>query len=430
MQAQAHAAFAPDEYQDNRTIFLLDYDSFFARCMQQAYPPLRGKPMAVRGPASGAIIIAASTEAKALGIKTGTPLNEAKSLCPNILFVPPDMDMYVDVCTKSLRVLTSYTNLVEPFSIDEAFIDVTDLMEVYDNPQILAQHIKQDLRMELGDGITCSIGIAPNKMLAKLVSHFHKPDGITRVLQNDIPELVKRIALIDICGIGPRVLKRLNRLGIYTVEQLGRFPRDLLVREFGVLGNLYWLWGRGMDLSPVTPYHQQDDEKSIGHTQTMEKPVYSRGEVDGVLMRLCERVGRRLRSKRFMARTFHMWLSFNDDPGGIGGRRTMPHAVDSTMEIYAEAQRFMPTYGLPHPIRRVSVCVSNLCRGDMQLSLVEDRLKKQKLQQMMDAVNDKYGELTVAPAAHFKCINDIPRGGPVNALRKRYAVDNKDALHP
>ena len=272
VQAQAQAAFRPEAAQE-RIIFLLDYDSFFARCMQQAYPPLRGKPVGIRGPAKGTAIIAASTEAKAHGVKVGMHINEAMRFCPQLIPVHADMEMYGEMCTQSLRVLTRYTDRVEPFSIDEAFLDVTDLAHDFGDAHMLAQQIKRDLRAALGPQITCSIGIGPNKMLAKLVSDFHKPDGITHVTPAEIPALLKQIALTDICGIGPRVERRLQRLGIYTVEQFGRIPREVLVKEFGVLGHVYWLWGQGIDLAPVTPYHQQAEEKSIGHGLTLPEAV-------------------------------------------------------------------------------------------------------------------------------------------------------------
>jgi DNA polymerase-4 len=414
---------------DGRIIFLLDYDSFFARCMQQAYPPLRGKPVAIHGPARGSIIIAASTEAKARGVKTTMFISEARRLCPDLVVVASDMDMYADICTRSLRVLTRYTDRVEPFSIDEAFIDMTDVVPRFGDVHMLAQQLKHDLRRELGANITCSIGIAPNRMLAKLVVEFHKPDGIMHVTEAEIPALLKHIKLDDICGIGPRVLRRLNKLGIYSVEQMGRVPRETLTREFGVLGHLYWLWGQGIDLTPVTPYHQQDEEKSMGHTVTLARPVYTRKQFDAILLRLCERTGRRLRQKEFLGRTVSLWVAYEErmlregDPRGFGGRRTLGQPTDDTLAIFNAAQAFVPGPTLPYPIMQVNVSMNNLCRHSLQLSLMEDRLRARSLQQTLDTVNDRYGEFTLARASLFYYNIPLPDGPPVNGLRKRYAVD-------
>ena len=427
IQAQAAAAFCP-EAAGERTIFLLDYDSYFARCMQQAYPPLRGKPVGIRGPAKGTAIIAASTEAKARGVKVGMHINEALRWCPALVPIAADMNMYGEICTRSLRVLTVCTDKVEPFSIDEAYMDVTDLIDGPDDAHMLAKRIKVDLKAELGPNITCSVGIAPNKMLAKLVSGFHKPDGITHVTPAEVPGMLKQIALTDICGIGPRVERRLKRLGIYTVEQLGRIPRETLVREFGVLGHVYWLWGHGIDLAPVAPYHAQQAEKSMGHGVTLPEAVNSRRTFDGVLLRLCERIGRRLRAGRFLGRLVHLHVGYDSDNWrgpmlGFGGRRKLDAHTDDSLQIYAAAQSLLPGPGLAQPVRRVNVCVSDLRRGDLQLSLVEDRVKQHNLQQAVDAVNDRFGEFTVMRGALLHDTFPLRNGPPGHGLCKRFNVD-------
>ena len=423
VQAQATAAFT-EQTPEERVIFLLDYDSFFARCMQQAYPPLRGKPVGIRGPAKGTAIIAASTEAKARGVKVGMHVNEATRCCPQLLAVRADMDMYGEICTKSLRVLTGYTDLVEPFSIDEAFLDATALVEEFGDAHMLAQQIKRDLRAVLGPHITCSIGIGPNKMLAKLVCSFHKPNGITHVATADIPALLKQIRLTDICGIGARVERRLQRLGIYTVEQLGHIPRELLVREFGVLGHVYWLWGQGTDLAPVAPYHTQAAEKSIGHGLTLPEAVHERRTLDGVLLRLCERVGRRMRRRGFLGRHVHLWGRYDGQEGGdFGGHRLLAHYVDDSMSIYHAVQALLPPGGLPAPVRQVQVTMGDLRRNAaLQLSLEEDRAKQRRLQQAMDAVNDRFGEFTVIRGTTLLDTFPLRNGPPGHGFCKRFDV--------
>ncbi len=424
IQAQAMAAVHPLPTEE-RTIFLLDYDSFFARCMQQAYPPLRGKPVGIRGPAKGTAIIAASTEAKQRGVGVGTHINEAQRLCPDLIPVHADMDMYGDICTRALRVLTSFTDKVEPFSIDEAFLDVTDLARDYGDPHMLAQQIKDELRRELGDTITCSIGIAPNKILAKLVSGFHKPDGITHVTAAEIPELLRQIDITNICGIGPRVARRLQRLGIYTIPHLARIPREVLVKEFGVLGHVYWLWGQGIDLAPVTPYHQQAEEKSISHGLTLPEAVDTRRQLDGVLLRLCERTGRRLRRKEFLGRTVHLWARYDgfDNPGGFGGQRRLPAYTDDSQQIYQAVQSLIPGPGLQQPVRQLQIGISALRHNAIQLSLLEDRVRQRNLQQAMDLANDKFGEFTLMRATLLFDTFPLRNGPPGHGFCKRFAVD-------
>jgi len=430
IQAQAHAAFCPEAVAA-RVIFLLDYDSFFARCMQQAYPPLRGKPVGIRGPAKGTAIIAASTEAKARGVKVGMHINEALRWCPGLEAVRADMDMYGEICTKSLRVLTSYTDKVEPFSIDEAFLDATDLVAEFGDPHMLAQHLKHELRAVLGAGITCSIGIGPNKMIAKVVSGMHKPDGITHYTAAETPTLLAQIRLSDICGIGSRVERRLNRLGIYTVERLGRFPRETLIKEFGVLGNVYWLWGQGIDLAPVTPYHAQAQEKSVGHGLTLPEAVPQRGALVGILQRLCERVGRRLRRLGLMGRTLHVWARYDghEPHDGFGGRRTLPHCTDVSQEIFQSALAFVPQPALPHPVRQLQVTMSDLRRNVLQLSLLEDRVRQRDAQRAMDQVNDRFGDFSVMPATVLLDTFPLRNGPPGHGFCKRFAIDGPGSGH-
>ncbi len=422
--AQAKAAFAPVEA-ETRVIFLLDYDSFFARCMQQAYPPLRGKPVGIRGPAKGTAIIAASTEAKARGVKVGMHINEALRCCPDLEAVRADMDMYGEICTKSLRVLTGHTDKVEPFSIDEAYLDMTELAARFGDPAMLAQQLKRDLRAVLGRNITCSIGIGPNKMIAKLVSSFNKPDGITHISPDEVPGLLTSIRLSDICGIGSRVERRLNRLGIYTVERLGQFPRETLVREFGVLGNVYWLWGQGVDLAPVTPYHRQAQEKSVGHGLTLPEAVPDRRGFDGILQRLCERCGRRLRRLGLLGRTVHLWARYDgyETHDGFGGRRTL--GPDISRELWQAVASFIPGPQLPQPVRQVQLTVSDLKRNVLQLSLVEDRVQQRAVQQAMDKVNDRFGDFTVMPATVLLDTFPLRNGPPGHGLCKRYVVDEE-----
>jgi DNA polymerase-4 len=422
VQAQAQAAWGGEVVE--RTIFLLDYDSYFARCMQQAYPPLRGQPVGIRGPAKGTAVIAASTEAKRRGVKVGMHFKLAERLCPDLVLVKADMDMYGEIATRSLQVLTRFTDRVEPFSIDEAFLDVTDLVPIFGDPHMLAQQIKRELRAEIGPYITCSIGIGPNKMLAKLVVDFHKPDGITHVTPATAPAVLGQIALTDICGIGARIARRLQRLGIYTVAQLGCFPREGLVREFGVLGHVYWLWGQGIDLTPVTPYHCQAPEKSMGHGVTLPEAVTTRRQLDGVIWRLCERVGRRLRRQEVQAKALALWVREDgfEAPHTWGGRRVLAHTTADTQAFFRVAQGLLPP-GLPHPVRQVHVYVDALHRDGMQLSLLEDRVRQRRLQGALDTINDRFGDCTINRATALFDTFPLRTGPPGHGFCHRFAID-------
>lgn len=425
VSVRAGTAEAPPPDAWNRLIMLLDYDSFYARCMQQAYPPLRGRPVGIRGPAKGTAIIAASTEAKACGVKVGMHILDATRRCPGFVAVHADMDMYGEMCARSLAVLRRYTEKLEPFSIDEAFLDVTDLAATFGDPHMLAQQIKHDLRVMLGPTITCSIGIGPNKLLAKLVSGFHKPDGITHITPEEIPALLREVPLAKFCGIGARVERRLQRLGIYTAAQLGRMPPTILQREFGILGRVYWLWGQGIDLAPVAPYAQQAAEKSMSHHLTLPSPVSDRQALDGILLRLCERLGRRLRGKGMLTRQVHVGIGWDWDAPAVtawGGHRNLPASSDDTMAIYDAVQHVLPPGAPPVPARRVQVAVTRLSQGVLQLSLLEDRLRDRALQQAMDAINERFGDWSILRGTGLHDPFPARTGPPGHGLCRRFTL--------
>ncbi len=335
--------------------------------------------------------------------------------------------MYGEVCGKSLRVLTGYTDRVEPFSIDEAYLDITDLVNDFSDAHILAQRIKHDLRAVLGPQITCSIGIAPNKMLAKLVSSFHKPDGITQVTPPEIPALLRQIALGDICGIGPRVERRLQRLGIYTVEQLGRIPRERAGARVRRARPPLLAVGAGHRPHPGDPL-----------------PPAGGGEVDGPRAHAAGGGGAAANSltasccacasasgggcagaaswAAACTSPSAMTSEWNGPSLGFGGRRRLPQASDNSFEIYQAAQSLVPPTGLARPVRRLQVCVADLSRHALQLSLLEDRVKQRNLQLAMDAVNDRFGEFTVIRGTTLRDTFPLRNGPPGHGLCKRYDV--------
>jgi len=285
-----------------RIIFHLDMDSYFASVEQQANPSLRGLPIGVTGkPTEKTIIVTASREGKKFGLKAGMPVWEAKKLCPPLILVPGDASKYLSITQRFIDILKRYTPMIEVASVDEVFMDMTQEAPHCGGAVRLAQSIRREFQQELGKYVTATIGIADNKTFAKLYGKRFKPDGIGFLDPEELPELLATTRVSEISGIGSRIEKRLNRLGIKTLAQLGQCPLPLLKQEFGVCGCFYKSIGMGEDPTPVVPYTEIPPPKSIGHSRTLPPDIRPRDLALTVLRGLCDLVAGRLRKHGCMA---------------------------------------------------------------------------------------------------------------------------------
>ena len=218
----------------NKVIFHIDYDSFFASVEQQFNPNLRGKPIGVTGSTlTRGIICAASREAKKYGVKTAMPVFKAKEICPDIITVRGDFQKYQYIHKKTRAICNTYSDLVEAFSIDELFMDMTKTLKFFGTVEETIFKFKQDVFDAFGAYITVSVGVGPNKLLAKLTSDVNKPNGFFVVTPDNLDQLLERTSLRDFCGIGVQIEKRLNKLGIHNVKQLQYASPEILYKEFG-----------------------------------------------------------------------------------------------------------------------------------------------------------------------------------------------------
>lgn len=395
-----------------KTILHLDMDSYFASVEQMDNFKLRGKPVGVCGkPNSRTVVSAASIEAKKYGVKSGMPTWQAKKLCPSIMLVPAHFHRYQELSRRVFGLLENYSPLLEIFSIDEAFLDITHRR---DDPILLALEIKARVREEVGGYLSCSIGLAPNKLLAKLASGLEKPDGLTVLLEKEkIKQTLEKINLKQLCGIGSQILRRLNQLGIYTTRQLANFDENILRREFGIYGKTLKLMGEGRDNSKVVPYFEMPAEKSMGHMYTLPADIYTLDEAKKVIYKLCEQVGERLRKKGMAGRTVAITLRFNDFTH-FHKQYSLSRYINSGMDIYQVTESIieklksknekpqLKSKNFLKPIRMVGVVVSNLINvQDQPLSLLAADQKQENLTQQIDKINQKFGEFTVAPVPAF-----------------------------
>lgn len=405
------------------TILHVDMDSFFASCEQQANPRLRGKPIAVSGdPKSRTVVAAASKEAKRFGVKSAMTIHDARRLCPQIEFVLGNPDRYVTVSRQVIAILESYTPDVEVTSIDEAFMDVTGWAERAGGVLRMAHAIKRQVRLAFGEWITCSIGIASNKRLAKLASDFDKPDGIVVVTDDRFPchpegarategsyapeyrvrvlsraDLLSRITLRDLCGIGSRIEARLAAMGITTVAGLATTPVSQLVQEFGVYGNDLHDMAVGEDDRLVRTGN--DEPKSMSHACTLPRDIHTYVETHPVVEELSEKVAARLRRHGYEGSTVHLQLRFADFSGHVE-QRTLATATDDGLRIAQEAMRMLIGRALSKPIRLVGIGVSALrLARPTQLPLFPRDQRWWRAIRALDRVNDRYGDWTLQRGA-------------------------------
>lgn len=377
------------------TILHVDMNAFFASVEQAANPVLRNRPIAVIGSKERTVVLAASYAAKLFGVKTGCTVFDARKRCPDIVFVTSDPYKYMDTSTRIMRIFQQYTPLVEVCSIDEAFLDVTGSLYLFGPADGIARKIKQDIRDEFN--ITCSVGIAPNKLLSKLAANMQKPDGLVEIKADSVPACLRSIPIEDICGIGPRTTKFLNGKGIFTCGQLQQIPVEYLTATYGVIGEWLHRAAFGIDESPVITVGEEEDPKSVGHSMTLLRDVHSYDEIAIHLHHLSEMVGRRLRAGSFSGSTVSVTLRFSSF-ATITKRKTFGSLFQLGHDIYSAAMIVVKLIPLAGPVRLVGVSVSSLRKNDSQYPLFPEDRRKFFLTLAMDAVNDRYGESTIFPA--------------------------------
>lgn len=381
----------------NRIVLHIDANSYYAALEQQAYPNLRGKPVGVAGKGRGerTVVVGASLEAKRLGVRGPMSTWEARRICPSIIIVPANYDRYIFVSKRIFNLLERFSPRVEVFSIDEAFVELSSEMG-YDGAVAIARQIKQLIRAQIGHWVTVSIGISYGRTLSKLASEMQKPDGLTVIRPEDFHAKTADLAVEELCGIGWRIGPRLNQAGIFTIGELGRSPKAMLVQMFGdFTGSWLHRIGNGLDDNRIRSFRDLPQEKSVGHSYTLPRDISSSEDAKRVMLLLCERIGVRLRRKNLIGRTVSVYLRFADKTGW-GEQAAQRHYIMDGLAIFRAAERLIDQLPYLRPVRLIAVSITDLAlQTQTTTPIFPEARRYERLIQAIDAVNTRYGEFTV-----------------------------------
>jgi DNA polymerase-4 len=375
---------------DARSILHVDMDAFFASVEQLDHPELRGRPVLVGGSGPRGVVTAASYEARPYGCRSAQPMAVARRLCPHAVIMPVRGARYRELSARVFAILESVTPLVEPLSIDEAFLDVTGSQRLLGPAPQIAARVKA--RIRAGTGLTASIGVAPNKFVAKLASDLGKPDGLTVFAPEDLPARLAPLPIGKMWGVGPVTESRLLRLALRTFGDLQRLGAENARRILGDSGEHFRRLALGEDDRPVAPDGQA---KSLGSERTFGADLAAPDAVRDVLLGQVEHVARRLRRHGLCGRTVTLKIRFGDYET-ITRSATLARATDSTDELWAQARETFDRWARDRfsPVRLIGVSIGNIERagaGQLELFTAAEEVRRRRLDQTTDAIAEKFG---------------------------------------
>lgn len=374
---------------EERVILHSDMNAFYASVEMMLNPRLRGKAVAVCGSTEDrhGIVLAKSELAKKAGVKTGMVNWEARRMCPDLIVVPPQYDQYLKYSKLAHEIYYRYTDLVEPFGMDECWLDVTG-SGIYGTGMEIAEEIRQATKDELG--LTVSIGVSFNKIFAKLGSDMKKPDAITKITKENYQECVWPLSVSDLLYVGPATTRKLRTHCVHTIGDLAAVGPDLLQRWFGINGLKLWRYASGVDASRVMQKDYESPIKSIGHGITCTADLANEEDVYKVMLELCQDVGHRLRVHGLAATGVQIWIRSND-LSGSQFQCKLPYKTQVPIEI-AEAgyHLFQTNYPWHIPVRAVTIRAIDLVHQSQseQLSLFFDHTKHDKRMLLQNAIED------------------------------------------
>ncbi len=386
-----------------RNILHVDMNCFYAAVEMQRRPELRGKPVAVCGSQEErhGIVLAANYIAKPMGVKTGMAIWQAKQCCPDMVVLPPDMGEYIRISRLAREIYEDYTDQVEPFGLDESWLDITGSVGLFGSPMVIAREISSRIKFELG--ITASIGVAGNKITAKLGSDYKKPDAITRIEADNYKEIAYPLPVRDLLYVGPATEQKLHSLGVYTIGQLAQCPVNCLTYKLGKMGAVLHTFANGRDPSPVKRADYAATVKSVGNSATTPRDLVCDEDIRAMLYLLAESVATRMRE--LAARCMVVELYVRDTRlASFTRQRKLAVPTCSSAELAQTAfELFRANYHWEKPVRSIGVRGAELVEAEagVQTSLLDDDTKREKWERIdaaMDHLRQRYGYMSIRRA--------------------------------
>lgn len=372
-------------------IMHIDMDAFFASVEQLDNPELRGKPVAVGGSSDRGVCSAASYEARKFGVRSALSVVKARQLCPELILVPGRMGRYKELSKQVMAVLQEFSPVVEQASVDEAYVDATGLERLSGPIETIGRRIKE--RVKEQTGLTCSVGAAPIRFLAKIASDLDKPDGLSIIYPDQMAAFLRELAVGKIPGVGTKMQEGLKRFGVRKAGDLHHHSRDYWEGRLGKQGGILFDKACGIDPTPVVPV---SEAKSCSTENTFHEDTTDRKLLRKWLLAQAERVGADLRRHHYKGRTVTLKVKFADFKQ-ITRSRSLDSATDNTDTIFKIAVQLLDEVELRRPVRLIGVGVSNFGDKPRQLNLFEEPAAQEthELDRTVDAIRDRFGTMAV-----------------------------------
>lgn len=381
----------------DRRIIHLDMDAFYVSVEMLDNQSLKGKPVIVGGPSHRGVVSAASYEARKFGIRSAMPIATAKKLCPNGIFLPVRMARYKEVSDRIMAIFHRYTPLVEPISLDEAFLDITESTMLLGPAEDIARQIKKLVYEETG--LTVSAGVASSKLVAKIASDLDKPDGLTIVLPGEEQQFLAPLPIKRLWGIGKATRKTLAMMGVQTIGDLSNVRPELLTSKFGKHGTQMHYASFGIDEREVIPERRI---KSIGNEETFDTDLTVLKTIQQELLALCNKVGQRLRNKNLAGKTVSIKVKYNDFKQ-VTRSITLKEPTNDNKEIYKHScQLLQKTEAERKPVRLIGISLANIHpdKPSRQIPLFSEKtppVKRRNLHKAIDTISEKFGSKAIRP---------------------------------
>ena len=379
-------------------ILHIDMDAFYASVEQLDNPWLRGKCVIVGGTSNRGVVSASSYEARKFGVRSAMPIFQAKQKCPEGIFIPPRMKRYSEVSKKVMAILREFSPLVQVVSIDEAYLDISGVGMLHGDPEDVAVAIKKKIRKTLG--LSCSVGIAPGKFLAKVASDMEKPDGLTIIRDKDAGQFIETLPIQKVPGVGKKTFPHLEAMGIKTLGDIQKFPEKLLLDRLGKFGRRLINLSSGIDHSTVTPHAPH---KSVSSERTLGEDTQDTQLLNKYILKQAEEVARQLRKTNVKARTITLKLKHADFKI-ITRRKTIDNPTQSSKTIYRHAAKLLDDYRLSQKVRLIGVGVSGFKSAGVPVQLdLFDQVKKsdkswEKVDRTLENITTKFGRNAIKRA--------------------------------